>query len=206
MRWPTPLLPALIAVLGLAPSPAQAEDWVVQITETEEWIDESDPRFYEEYPADDYLYAENLDYGATQSDGESAGRAITSFRANTPNALAAFGPFRVVDFTVDEQRGGMAHFTRGTDQHRHALDAFFARTGADYGRFNYLGEWHSHPSFRVEPSLTDAQSMLELVNGERGIDFAVLMVARLDYWISLKRSFTLFVRDGAPVPVMEART
>ena len=99
MRWPTPLLPALIAVLGLAPSPAQAEDWVVQITETEEWIDESDPRFYEEYPADDYLYAENLDYGATQSDGESAGRAITSFRANTPNALAAFGPFRVVEPT-----------------------------------------------------------------------------------------------------------
>lgn len=114
--------------------------------------------------------------------------------------------FRIVDFTVDEQRGGMAHFTRGTDQHRHALDAFFARTGADYRRFNYLGEWHSHPSFRVQPSLTDARSMLELVNGERGIDFAVLMIARLDYWISLKRSFTLFVRDGEPVPVMEART
>ena len=102
MRWPTPLLPALIAVLGLASSPAQAEDWVVQVTETVEWIDESDPRFYQEDPADEILnaedlYAEDLGFVALEGDGESAGRAITSFRARTPNALAAFGPFRVVD-------------------------------------------------------------------------------------------------------------
>ncbi|MDI1328146.1 MAG: Mov34/MPN/PAD-1 family protein [Brevundimonas sp.] len=114
------------------------------------------------------------------------------------------GHFRIVDFTVDDQKGGMAHFTRGTDQHRAALDAFFARTDADYGRFNYLGEWHSHPSFPVRPSPTDTTSMLDLVNGERGIDFAVLMIARLDYWVALKRSFTLFVRDRQPVAISEA--
>ena len=108
--------------------------------------------------------------------------------------------FRIVDFTVDDQKGGMAHFTRGTEQHRAALDAFFARTDADYSRFNYLGEWHSHPSFRVRPSPTDTASMLE-----RGIDFAVLMIARLDYWVALKRSLTLFVRDHDPVVVSEAQ-
>lgn len=112
--------------------------------------------------------------------------------------------FRIVDFTVDKQRGGLAHFTRGTDQHLHVLNAFFGRTDTDHSCSKYLGEWHTHRSFRVQPSVTDAQSMLDLVNSARGIDFAVLMIVRLDYWISLKRSFTLFVHDGKAVPVTEA--
>ena len=99
MRWLPHLIPALIAALGLVSSPTQAEEWVVQVTETEEWIDESDPRFFEDDPADVFIYAEDLGYAALDNDGESAGRAITSFRARTPNALAAFGPFRVVDPT-----------------------------------------------------------------------------------------------------------
>jgi len=99
VRWLPHLIPALIAALGLVSSPTQAEEWVVQVTETEEWIDESDPRFYEDDPADEFIYAEDLGYAALETDDESAGRAITSFRARTPNALAAFGPFRVVDPT-----------------------------------------------------------------------------------------------------------
>jgi len=105
VRWTTPLLPALIASLGLAIPPAQAEGWELQVTVTEEWIDESDPRFYEADPASEYAYAEDDLYSPYETDAapqiayESAGRAITSFRANAPTALAAFGPFRVVDET-----------------------------------------------------------------------------------------------------------
>jgi hypothetical protein len=40
---------------------------------------------------------------------------------------------------------------------------FFDRTGHRYREFNYLGEWHSHPSFQVEPSSTDVQAMRQLV-------------------------------------------
>ncbi len=91
-------------VLGLASSPALAEDWVVRVTETEEWIDESDPRFFEPDATrtdltDEFIYSEDLGFAVAQADAQSAGRAITSFRARMPNALAAFGPFRVVDPT-----------------------------------------------------------------------------------------------------------
>jgi len=99
VRRSTLLLSALLVVLGLASSPALAEDWVILVTETEEWIDETDPRFFENDPVADHLYAEDLGFAASPVAPQSAGRAITSFRAQMPNALASFGPFRVVDPT-----------------------------------------------------------------------------------------------------------
>ena len=116
MRWLTLLIPATLIALGLTPSPLQAEGYVLQVTVTEEWIDESDPRFHDpDYAADDvvleegmtahsgepddYLYAEDFGYSAPRIEYGGAGRAITSFRAQAPTALAAFGPFRVVDPT-----------------------------------------------------------------------------------------------------------
>ncbi len=62
------------------------------------------------------------------------------------------------------------------------MNAFFCETGHQYDRFNYLGEWHSHPRFPVTPSAQDVESMVDLVNGERGIDFAVLLIVRLQWW------------------------
>jgi len=104
VRWLTPLIPALMTTLGLAASPLQAEGWLVQVTVTEEWIDESDPRFDEAEPADAYYYAEEyvddaFERAAPRIAYASADRAISSFRASAPTALAAFGPFRVVDPT-----------------------------------------------------------------------------------------------------------
>ena len=44
--------------------------------------------------------------------------------------------------------------------------------------FNYLGEWHFHPSFSVRPSPEDVATMTELVEDERiPISFAVLLVS-----------------------------
>jgi len=96
VRWLTPLIPALMTTLGLAASPLQAEGWLVKVTVTEEWIDESDPRFADAEPADTYLYAEDFIEAEPRIAYETADRAIASFRASTPTALAAFGPFRVV--------------------------------------------------------------------------------------------------------------
>ena len=76
------------------------------------------------------------------------------------------GHFRVVDLTVDGETGGRAHFVRSAEAHADALDAFFRRTGEAYSRYNYLGEWHSHPVFPVTPSVQDAASMTELVQGD----------------------------------------
>ena len=111
------------------------------------------------------------------------------------------GHFRVVDLSVDKETGGRAHFVRSPEAHADALDAFFQRTGNEYDRFNYLGEWHSHPRFHVTPSVQDAESMLELVHGERDIDFAVLLVVRLDWWRWIASSCTLFRRGHKPSTV-----
>ncbi|MAB12490.1 MULTISPECIES: Mov34/MPN/PAD-1 family protein [Alphaproteobacteria] len=102
------------------------------------------------------------------------------------------GHFRLADFSVDDQTGGAAHFVRSTEYHQAALRSFFARTGDDYRRYNYLGEWHSHPRFPVIPSVDDCCSMRELVESERSIDFAILLISKTRLWTPLECSALLF--------------
>ncbi len=102
--------------------------------------------------------------------------------------------FKIVDFSADDKTGSAAHFVRSPEEHRAALDAFFARTGRDYTRYNYLGEWHSHPSFSISPSLEDCLSMNDLVSGERSIDFAVLLITRLRFYKRISASAFVFAR------------
>ena len=117
----------------------------------------------------------------------------------------AIDHFRVVEFSVDELSGSDAHFVRTPEAHRAALDGFFQRTGADFRRFNYLGEWHSHPSFSVNPSIEDMSTMLNLVHGERDIEFSALIIVRLQYYLSLDASALMFVRDRQPIKVALTR-
>lgn len=112
------------------------------------------------------------------------------------------GRFVVADFSVDEVSGERAHFVRDADHHKVALDAFFERTGHDYSTFNYLGEWHSHPSFSVRPSGTDLRSMQELVEGDRGIEFAVLVIVKLGIFRSFTATACLHRRGLKPEPVL----
>lgn len=111
------------------------------------------------------------------------------------------GLFWVVDLSIDSQAGGRAHFVRSSEAHTEALSAFFLETDHQYDRFNYLGEWHSHPRFTVIPSTQDVASMIDLVEGERGIDFAVLLIVRLHWWRRISSSCTLFCRSADPSPV-----
>ncbi len=109
--------------------------------------------------------------------------------------------FRIVDFSVDSSTGSIAHFVRTPELHQEALRSFFERTGSDYRRFNYLGEWHSHPSFSVRPSSEDIASMSDLVHGERNIGFAVLLIVRLRWLLQLDYSATLFASGRSPEQV-----
>lgn len=110
------------------------------------------------------------------------------------------GHFRLADFTVDGQRGGAAHFVRSVEDLQAALEDFFERTESDFGRFNYLGEWHSHPNHAPIPSREDVASMISLVEGERDIPFALLLVVRRT-WRSIIMSASLFERGHPPLPV-----
>jgi len=89
--------------------------------------------------------------------------------------------FRVVDITVQQWPGGFASFIRALSGIESALRRFFRRTNCEYKLFNYLGEWHSHPSFALEPSSVDCESMLQIVQDpDVGANFAVLVIVRLD--------------------------
>lgn len=88
--------------------------------------------------------------------------------------------FKVVEISV-EQPGFIATFMRSVHHAIISCKAFFKKTNNDFSRFNYLGEWHSHPSYAVKPSLTDNRTMAELVmDSEVGANFAVLLIVRLD--------------------------
>lgn len=109
--------------------------------------------------------------------------------------------FRIVDFSVDDKTGTAAHFVRSHEHHAEALEGFFRRTGSDFKRFNYLGEWHSHPSFPVRPSQEDITSMQSLVNGERDIDFSALVIVRLRCFFFIEAAAYMFVQGTAPAQV-----
>ena len=101
--------------------------------------------------------------------------------------------FRLVDVTVQRSGGSIAHFVRDPAQHQPQLDSFFAKTGGDFTRYNYLGEWHSHPSFEPLPSPKDITTMQTIVeNAEVGVNFAVLIIARIGFVSSLQLSACLF--------------
>jgi hypothetical protein len=109
--------------------------------------------------------------------------------------------FKIVDLSVQRCGGSEAHFTRDLANSRAFLAEFFARTGNDYERFNYLGEWHSHPLFSVHPSEPDFATMFEIVEDSAvGAHFAVLVIVRLRrLWSTLEISATVFSSNTAPI-------
>jgi integrative and conjugative element protein (TIGR02256 family) len=103
--------------------------------------------------------------------------------------------FRVVEATV-AGTGSIASFVRGILDSLRQLDRFFHRTRRDYQRFNYLGEWHSHPSFELHPSATDDRSMFDIVNDPgTGARFALSLIVKLVDQDLEARAFVYFPGD-----------
>lgn len=105
--------------------------------------------------------------------------------------------FRVVSLTIQTRGGAFARFVRLVQDIVRPLADFFQKTNYQYTRFNYLGEWHSHHSFELTPSTTDARTMRELVDDQAvGATFAVLLIVRLDGESDLRASVTVFLTKG----------
>jgi integrative and conjugative element protein (TIGR02256 family) len=110
--------------------------------------------------------------------------------------------FRVIDFSVQRSGGTPACFIRNPSEHQRELEAFFARTGGDYTRYNYLGEWHSHPSFDPTPSTTDIRSMQSIADDPAvGVNFVVLLIVKLSGKRQMITSAIAFLPQAVPVPV-----
>jgi len=104
--------------------------------------------------------------------------------------------FAVRDLTV-QRRGSFARFIREIREAVIAIRAFFAQTRDDYARFNYLGEWHSHPMFTTQPSPTDHETMVEIACDPKvGANFVVLLIFRLGQHGALEGSAHTYLPDG----------
>jgi integrative and conjugative element protein (TIGR02256 family) len=109
------------------------------------------------------------------------------------------GTFKIAEITIQRTGGTFGHFVRDPKLHEKAIEHFFERTGRDYERFNYLGEWHSHPSFSTRPSRSDVRSMYRIVSEPSvGANFAALIIVRLAALAKLQMSACVF-RPGQPV-------
>ena len=85
--------------------------------------------------------------------------------------------FLVTDVTIQRRRGSVTQFLVDLVQAARDAVRFFDRSRHRYSRFNYIGEWHSHPRFAVRPSGTDIETMRALVRDpEFQGSFAVLMI------------------------------
>jgi [CysO sulfur-carrier protein]-S-L-cysteine hydrolase len=105
--------------------------------------------------------------------------------------------FKVVEVTIQKSVGTTVEFVRDPAQHKAQLDAFFARTGDDCTRFNYFGEWHSHPTFSPIPSGQDLRAMRSILEDpDTGATFLVLMICRLDSNSGLNLTVTICENSG----------
>jgi [CysO sulfur-carrier protein]-S-L-cysteine hydrolase len=89
--------------------------------------------------------------------------------------------FRIKEVTIQMRGGTFSTFVRLVEEFVRPLRQFFVRTEHNYRRFNYLGEWHSHHSFALQPSPEDDRSMRDIVDDpEVGANFIVLLLLKVN--------------------------
>jgi integrative and conjugative element protein (TIGR02256 family) len=90
--------------------------------------------------------------------------------------------FRIVAYDINPMGDlRLGTFVRDEKSAAKRCEEFFKEKNQDFSRFNYIGEWHSHPQFEVQPSTEDDESMWSILGGAEGDPlFAVLMIVRLN--------------------------
>ncbi|MEB2398330.1 MAG: Mov34/MPN/PAD-1 family protein [Alcaligenaceae bacterium] len=111
----------------------------------------------------------------------------------------ADGKFIVLDLSV-QRNGTKSHFDRDPIQHAQFIRRFHERMGNRPEQFNYLGEWHSHPSYPAIPSSEDFSQMQKLVEDkEQASTFLALLVVKVDSRGTLRGSAHAFRPGRLPV-------
>lgn len=104
--------------------------------------------------------------------------------------------FVVRKVTINRQ-GTFASFVRNIHDVWFKLSRFFDQTKHDYSRFNYIGEWHSHPSFAPSPSAQDHLTMREIITDRTiAANFVVLLVVKLGLEQILVGTVHTYLPDG----------
>lgn len=111
------------------------------------------------------------------------------------------GDFRIVEMTRQCSWGGTAvTFRRRGRAARNAILALHKKYGGDPFRFNYLGEWHSHPHAPAWPSPRDEVTMYQLLADQGdAVNFLVLMILKLHGHRELEIGATAYLSTGQKV-------
>jgi hypothetical protein len=106
------------------------------------------------------------------------------------------GIFRIVEITIQMRGGTFSSFVRHVKDFTEPLRSFFCRTKHEYIQFNYLGEWHSHHSFALIPSSTDAETMYDIVTDpESNVNFVILLLVRTNSSGVLESTATIYLPE-----------
>lgn len=104
--------------------------------------------------------------------------------------------FAVRAVTVQKPEA-IASFVRRLTGVLKAIKDYYSRNGHNYTRFNYMGEWHTHPLFSVQPSAQDHTTMRELaMDASVGANFVMLLIFRLKDGV-LDGSAHTYLPDGS---------
>ncbi len=105
--------------------------------------------------------------------------------------------FRIVAATQQRRMGDEVAFRRKARTARRELKRMSARHGHNHERFNYLGEWHSHPNAPAVPSERDCRTIREILSHpDTDAIFLVLLIVRLADADSLEMSAHSFLASG----------
>lgn len=111
------------------------------------------------------------------------------------------GDFRIVEATRQRFWGGTATTFKRRGGARKEILALHEKAGGDPERFNYLGEWHSHPNAPAWPSLQDEITMYNLLADQgEAVNFLVLMIVKLDEREQLHIGARTYLASGHKLP------
>ena len=105
--------------------------------------------------------------------------------------------FRLIAATEQRRRGRAVSFKRKSSTARRELRKLSRKYEDDHERYNYLGEWHSHPNVPAQPSAQDEHKMWSILEDpECDSNFLVLIIVRLGPENTLELSATTYLASG----------
>jgi len=108
--------------------------------------------------------------------------------------------FEIVDASISDEgkRFSFMSFIRGTKKSQRLLKQHFQK-GTGY----YIGEWHSHPRFSLNPSLADIRTMMGILHDPSyGVSFVILLIVHIAQG-ELKYKGLFFHRDLKEIVPLE---
>ena len=109
----------------------------------------------------------------------------------------AYGEFSLLETTFHTSDGNTFTFDRDIVKARKDIRRFHSYYNGKPQKFNYFGEWHSHPHSTSEPSEVDNSMMWEILSQtDESVNFLVLIIVKLIRQSSLDLNATAFLRSG----------